>query len=326
MTRAMLEQLHRARAFDPTPTRADLAVYHSPTAIDSSLLEAAAVGDRIALVGGSGTGKSSVLAGTLTKHPDRLTPVWVDVAADGPRTAVDPAAVARLAITSIVDTLEGVETVGEQALRNTTANRPVGRETRAGVGGKLLNVSTELQQQAQVARSAREVVEALHVLLIEVADHGTRPLLVFDDTDRWLAGTIPDAETIWPQFFDRTIRELGRRSKGLVVAVHHTYLDSEPTRRAIDNTLTATFEVPVLTDLAAVVDVLETRIAEHCNPATAGDVFTADALDALNHAYRTRCDLQVRRLMRIAHSALALAIDDHQADTITAPLVLATVD
>ena len=72
MSLRLLRRLQAAHAFDPSPIRLDLGVYHVPfdqlapgTSPEDRLAGAAQRGERIAIVGRSGSGKSSLIEHVL---------------------------------------------------------------------------------------------------------------------------------------------------------------------------------------------------------------------------------------------------------------------
>lgn len=320
MSLDQLQTLQDVLAFNPTPSRSLLAAYHSPTAIDQALVAAAVRGERIVVVGRSGTGKSSVLASQLTDRPTQITPIWVGVAAEAPTIVTDPAAVARIAIQSAVDSIETPGDTGRRALIDSALERPVdaGNST-VSAGPGWFNVARELNSQASHQRRADAVLDALSQLLIEIAHYGTRPVLVFDDTDRWLATTHHNADQLAAQFFGVTIRSLIELPGGLVVAAHDAYLEDPATAATIQAVLPTRFDVPILNDVDGLEPVIASRINHHLDHPPRDHIIDDAALGVLFDRYRNECRQQIRGVLRLAHSALAMACDSHQHH-ITAPL------
>ncbi|MDQ3935974.1 MAG: hypothetical protein M3340_15240 [Actinomycetota bacterium] len=94
-TRELIETLRERHAFNPKPQPADFAVLHVP--FDSlgagrhteiALERAARAGERVALIGGSGVGKSSVIAHVLG-FGSGFAPVWLSVANESTEVATE---------------------------------------------------------------------------------------------------------------------------------------------------------------------------------------------------------------------------------------------
>lgn len=99
MSAELLLALQEAHAFDPFPVRDDLGIYHVPfreLAGDDHIEETLGDGcrryERIAIVGDSGTGKSSLTASVLGPLAVGVAPVVVPVAIEPNETVSEPRA------------------------------------------------------------------------------------------------------------------------------------------------------------------------------------------------------------------------------------------
>src|SRR5688572_15482518 len=100
MSADLLFALQEAHAFDPFPVRDDLGVYHVPFAelsgdddhLEQSLGDGCRRYERIAIVGESGTGKSSLTASVLGPLAEGLAPIVVPVAIEPNETVSEPRA------------------------------------------------------------------------------------------------------------------------------------------------------------------------------------------------------------------------------------------
>lgn len=93
---AILERLRGEHAFDPAPDYLDLGSYHVPfdsltgaQSFEAELSRAVRSGERVALVGPSGGGKSSVVASTFGPLEEGIAPIRVRVRACGRRNRHD---------------------------------------------------------------------------------------------------------------------------------------------------------------------------------------------------------------------------------------------
>ena len=254
MSAELLASLQEAHAFDPFPIREDLGLYHVPfselvgsTHIEGTLLEACRRFERIAVIGDSGTGKSSLTASVLGPLAEGIAPVLVPVVVEPSDTVTDPgsmfahiaAVIARFATDAATISAEQ----RDDALARLTAQRPVGRvgtrNLRLGAGWMGATVGADLSRQAgpaqSIGRSASEMLEVVHQMLATISNDGPSPVLVFDDTDRWLSGSaFPDHEALARSFFGRVLAALAELRCALVVARSRGHLlsESEPRIRS----------------------------------------------------------------------------------------------
>jgi hypothetical protein len=201
---------------------------------------------------------------------------------------------------------------------------------RLGVGWLGTGVSADLVRQAgpsgSIPRSATDTLEVLHQMLSIIQRQQLTPILVFDDTDRWLGGYGPaDGDDLARSFFSRVLPALAELECSVVVAVHHRYLADDRIRSAIAQSLEIRTELPLLRDASAVAAVLGSRIEAHSpgSPlAEVRDAMTDGAVSVLFDLYRHGRRGEIRTLLRTAHTALTDACDSG-ADRITRELVLA---
>lgn len=178
-------------------------------------------------------------------------------------------------------------------------------------------LGAELNRQAApgsvVSRSATELLETVHQMVEIIRREQLMPILVFDDTDRWLAGSAYAEPTALVEgFFGRVLPDLAELRCALVVAVHRRYLKDAPGRTAIRRVLDTPIEVPALVSAAGIAGVLESRIHAHAQRSGAGidDVFEGDAVERLYGHYRQGLRGEVRGVVGAAHIALTEACDD----------------
>jgi hypothetical protein len=337
----LLLALQEAHAFDPFPVRDDLAVYHVPFSelagaghVEQALGDGCRRVERIAIVGGSGTGKSSITANVLGPLAEGVAPVVVPVAIESNETVSEPRAmfahIAAVIARVAADAAALSSTERDEALARLTAQRPVGRvggrSLRLGGGWMGATVSAELAKQAgprqSIERSAAETLEVVEQMLGTIQGEGLVPVLVFDDTDRWFSGSFREHEALARSFFGRVLPALGGLGCSVVVAVHRRYLDDDALRADIERVLETVIELPALRDPTAVGAVLSSRIQAHRpdDAATLADVITGEAVDRLYDLYRTVPRGELRGVLRTAHVALADACDSG-ADLITSPLI-----
>jgi hypothetical protein len=210
----------------------------------------------------------------------------------------------------------------DEALGRITAQRPVGRSgalsSRFTIGWMGAQLGAELARQAEqarsISRSATETLETVHQMVEIIRQESLVPVLVFDDTDRWLSGSAyAGSEGIVTSFFGRVLPDLAELRCALVVAVHRTYLDDPLTRTAIQRTLDTPIEVPSLKSARAIALVIASRIRAHTEPdgsyASVRDVLTESAIDRLFGHYTRGLRGELRGVLGAVHIALAEACD-----------------
>ena len=188
--------------------------------------------------------------------------------------------------------------------------------------GAELELGAELRQAtADEPLSSGERLEQAAQLLAIIETHDLLPVLVLDDSDRWLnVSWQPDSETARAAFFGRVVRVLAEDlAAAAIVAVHPSYLP-DPHYQAAAGFLDTTIRIPALADPAAVHRVLARRaglaLAEPEDAVLSG-LLDPSAVDLLFDQYRAVPDLR-QRILQVMHVALTLAVDE-RGDVLTRP-------
>lgn len=332
MSRDVLGALVETRAFNATPPRDDLGELHVPFEsmvsechAESRLEGSVRRGDRVALIGASGWGKSSLVSHILGPTAVGVAPILVPVhaleAGAGRASSVADALIAQLRLQAAAATgsTEGPDVaVGEQ--------RHVTRATshRRGVTGRFAWVSGTLSREISRQTASQELVllpekvEVIEQCLRVIRSDALQPVVVFDDTDRWVD---PDHRDVVSGFFSEGIRWLAELDASVVVATHTDYLGTGHRSTDILTFLDTRVEIPQVPSVEQLARVLERRVQAHTadptgseNVPSLSEVLTESAVETLFSQYRRRAS--VRAVLQIAHVALVEAADAG-ADAIT---------
>lgn len=327
---SVLEFLRDAYAFAGTPGFHDLGDLHVPfddllgvRSVEARLARGVRVGERIAVVGVGGSGKSSVVSHVLGPTAAGVAPITVPLT--GLQSdAADPVAVLDRLIEVVLDAARSARALPDEAIEAVTAealSKDGGRRAqwRASIDVGLPwlrgSLAREIERQAGGAgglRPDQKLQVVAHVTSMIAADD-LQPVLVFDDSDRWIGG---DTAAAVRGFFVDVLRMVNELRVALVVAVHPHYFVDHP-RQQILGVLDTLVEVPALPSSSALEAVLGRRIALHTagtdfDGTGARDVFDGHALAALFSFYQ-RPGKVVRHAIKVAHQALVDAADQGES-------------
>jgi hypothetical protein len=296
-------------------------------------------GGRFAVVGPSGTGKSSVLAAVLGQLapdvPEGLVPLRIPMSVVE-RGVIQPGDFARHIVRHVIDwAAPDLPSARERQVleeRIADVSRRSGRSRRrgfalnvplslvsprlaglvAGLAGDVAASGAEWESRMQSGRPWHALGDLVQVF----RGRGLEPFFVLDDTDVWLRAVYADdAEVIVRGFVANVRTMMSEMDCGLALQVHTEYLDY-PAVTEIARRL-ALIELPRLPDAVAGLDRILARRLEVAE-ATGGvrDVFADDALEELGAIYETGADL--RLVLTLADEAVGEALQDEAATLVGA--------
>jgi molybdopterin-guanine dinucleotide biosynthesis protein len=328
-----LQQVFDERLFDDARTDTARALYYvnahdlgfTPLA-DHQLMQALKRKGfaRIQVIGPSGAGKTSLIMGVLRDlHTEKTVPareVLVLKVGDRPENLNDSAAVIKLVIDTLAAQDYRFSNIEDGVLREAGADQttdvPRQETHRFGADAKVVNYSTTLTnayEQRQFGTNAARLRHDLADVLRIVKEAGYRPVLVLDDTEKFVApgenGTLQEDSVA--NLYDHGVRVLAEFEVDLVVATHPRFEEVPKVVEVRDRLGPDRIEVPrILPDLEGgpMAKILERRLERGKVETPLGEIIEASAIDALATLYHDRSS-DLRSVLRIAHGAVERALE-----------------
>ncbi|MDQ2959805.1 MAG: hypothetical protein M3R48_01950 [Candidatus Dormibacteraeota bacterium] len=331
---SILEQAHRGHVFDPLPMPEFYQYTH--VAFDELLggrdvearltTRAAAVG-RVALIGKSGSGKTSAVRYALTENEEHTAAIWLQVGPEDPAVLSDVTRFGRHLVETIVHfaTVE-MTILSRQDAHLSLAEGAGQKYTKAGMktttqlsGGlrtpwmhaDLAREFAQSQPDLDLEMTPARIKRVIEALLDRIADEGGNPIVVFDDSDRWLQAVGGEPERV-TAFFGTLLPWLGEMRCGIVCAVDERYLEDGAWKRALDEgIIETTVSLPPLTDPSQFARILARRLEASQMPVPVQDLFDEEALVAMYELYVARGSGSIRAAVAAAHVAVQFAVERH---------------
>jgi energy-coupling factor transporter ATP-binding protein EcfA2 len=314
---------------------------------ETLLADAFQTTERVALIGPIGSGKSSLLeyvtstSTSTSTSPEALAPIWISVGHESDEMLRDPPEFARHLILEVVRWARDSRAMGEEQRRailaQTTPTLPTASRThredfslKLALGWLEPGISSEVEETVAnpaVERARSEFITSLDRLVDLIrTDLGRVPILLIDDSDRWLRldGSVRDA--VLQGFFIDTCRMLAERNWAVAMAVHPDYCSTSAYREAAGNGyFTVQHGMPDLATPDVLGRLFAARIQsvaedEHeyrsldrgeypISPiAVPPDAVFEDGFEALLHRYYERSDRNLRAVLTVVQQALIEAI------------------
>jgi len=207
-------------------------------------------GQRVAVIGPIGSGKSSLIEYVTTTGAAAFAPIWISVGHESAEMLRDPPEFARHLIREVVRWAHDTQAMGEEqrraVLAETTPTLPTRTRThkqdfslKLALGWLEPAIGEEVQETVAdpaVDRPRADFIASLDRLVELIRDDlGRVPVVIIDDSDRWLRldGKLRDA--LLEGFFTDTCRMLAERNWAVAMAIHPDYCSSSGFRNAARN-------------------------------------------------------------------------------------------
>jgi len=328
-----LSQVHQLRLFDDATTDRERRLYYvrsgelgiEPRA-DRQLMEqlkGGALPQRVQVVGPSGAGKTSlivrVLADLESEHLDPGYEVLVLRVGESPEHLASGESVIKLVLDTIATQsfrFSNIDpSVFEEAAADSTTQTPARINHEFGIDGRIANYSTQIEEAFKThefGKNPARLRQDLEDIVRIVADAGYRPVLVLDDTEKFVAPG-PDGELDTDSvanLYHHGVRVLGEFELDLVIAMHPRFEAAPHVREVSDRLGIARIAVPELApdrEPAAIEKILERRLDRGGIETGLSEVITAEGVGDLQLLYHER-DSDLRSVMKIAHAAVEHAL------------------
>jgi hypothetical protein len=332
-----LANLYREHAFDPrivqdwfTATHVPFDDLFSTNAIEGRVRDSAEHGGRVAVIGRSGTGKTSLVHHAI--HAPGLAPIWMHVAVEKPELITEPLGFGRLLLSAIVDNAKRYLSAGDVdqslAVAGDRYERSGAKRTKRGRAGIAygfgsVDAAKEVMSAApdiSVGVTAAMVATALQNLFEIIRSNGVVPVVVVDDSDRFLQVVAQEpnqAPDLFSPFVTKVMPWLADFDCAKVVAVHPTYVDGPLWIKARQDGLCGTeIQVPILAGHEQLEAILDRRLDAFGVTAELNDLFAEESLSHLFELYLESPEPTIRKCLTIANAAVGVAIEQ-RADHVT---------
>jgi hypothetical protein len=301
------------------------------------LTEAFQTTQRVALIGPIGSGKSSMIEYVTKRHTDVFAPFWISVGHESGEMLCDPPEFARNLIRDVVrwardsramsaDERQAVLAETTPTLPTTTRSHKQDFSLKMALGWlepAMGETVEETVADPAVDRSRDDFIDSLDRLVDLVrVDLQRVPVLILDDSDRWLRLEGRVREGLLDGFFSDTCRMLSERNWAVVMAIHPEYCSNDQFRAAARNGyFTNQRQMPEIDSSDGIRRLFQARIqsvAEAANElvayeegiypippvvVTTADVFE-EGFEVALYDYYQASDRNVRAVLTVAQQAL----------------------
>jgi hypothetical protein len=329
-----LEAVHAGRLFDDATTDAERRLYYvrsGELGIDPradvelmTRLRDERRPQRVQIVGPSGAGKTSlivrVLADLAAQNASPAHEVLILKIGDNAGHLDSGANMIKLVLDTVVVgqyRFSNIDpTVFEEAGAESVSSVPPRVNHEFGFDGKIANYKAKVEEAYRTLVRRREPTElrqTLEAIVALVAEHGYRPVLVLDDTEKFVSpgpdGLLQEREI--SNLYHHGVRVLGELDLDLVIAMHPRFEEVNHVREVVDRLGIDQIQVPRFVpdqEPLAVAKVLARRLERGGVEVPLSEVIGEDAIGDLQLLYHER-DANLRSVLKIAHAAVEHALE-----------------
>ncbi|HEY1833725.1 MAG TPA: hypothetical protein VGG08_04750 [Solirubrobacteraceae bacterium] len=330
-----LQRIHDTRAFDDaTDDERRARVYVGSRELglpeadrpETELMRALAedpAPQRLHVVGPSGAGKTSlilrVVADLLRREMHEHHEVLILRVGDRPDRLGSPEEVMKMVLETIAVEGHRFSSIDQDKLLAAAADEvtrtPTQVEHQAGITAPVVNYQATIKEAYQTAgfgQNAAQVRHDLEDILGQVRGAGFRPVLVLDDTEKFVSPGPEGAvdRTSVENLYHHGVRVLGEMQLDLVVAMHPRFEDVERVTEVVQRLGLRRINVPNLpadADAPALSRILERRMERDGIQDDLDNVIELAAIEDLQVLYHER-DQDLRSVLTLAHSAARRAL------------------
>lgn len=329
-----LREIYERRLFDDAITDAERRRYYvrsgelgiEPRA-DRQLMEHLKHGGpakRLQVVGPSGAGKTSlivrVLADLAAEKPNPGYEVLTLRIGEGPEHLSSEESMVKLVLDTIASQGFRFSNVAPGVLEEKSADRvtrsPDRIDHQFGIDGRIASYTAQIKKSFETlefGKNPARLRQNLEDVIRIVADGGYRPVLVLDDTEKFVApgqdGEL-DVKSI-TNLYHHGIRVLGGFDLDLVIAMHPRFEEAPHVREVSERLAIAKIEVPQLapdSESAGIEKILERRLERGGVQVDLHEVIAPEAVGDLQLLYHER-ESNLRSALKIAHAAAEHALE-----------------
>jgi hypothetical protein len=332
MTFELIGALRGKHAFNSRPDVNSLGTFFvsftEDQELEGQIARAVVARERVALIGPSGGGKSSVLPYVLRAGPGErpFAAIWVSVLYEDDSTLTDPRRFAQTLAVTLIDQARAAELLlerqqSEDLLREAgdrIALPSMSIARKGGLGVSLWLLRTQLAAEitrtlgaVDLARPAAEVIGALDEVLTAIRVEGYEPVIVIDDSDRWFSlPGLSDKSELVDRFFGDVVPMLAQRGVGFVIATHPSYESRTGYQHARElGEVDTEIRVPEFGDVQGLRSVLDRRVDRVSSEHSARDIISDEAVERLFAYYQHVSHGNMRKTLQVAHTALVAAFE-----------------
>lgn len=299
MSAEHLRQAIASDALKSTPPRSGLAELHLPfdqlhgeEVVEGRLVRELQARERIGVVGPSGSGKSSAAAYLGNANATELAMITVPLTMLSDDELPEPGTVLEHLIQQLRASVDGSDT---REIHMTSAS------VSAGPSWLTVELAAEIREQVAVEPdSLPGLLDTLRQVLRGIEASGGRPVLVFDDTDRWVGRAgFDDPARQREAFFMRTLRAvMDELDCAMLVAAHDTYRGTD----LLDG-LGVLVDVPKMRSGGQLRRLLDHRLEVADAGCCAADLLEGGAVNALYEYYMSDAQHSVRNVIQVVKQA-----------------------